>query len=83
MSQYIDMCFDLSDQLINNFLSKNITGDKRWCFQYDSYSKQPNLQWKQPMCPQTKEVFMLKSQMKTMLITFFDIKDIVHFEFIP
>jgi len=26
---------------------------------------------------------MLKSQMKTMLITFFHIKGIVHFEFIP
>jgi hypothetical protein len=30
-----------------------------------------------------KEGWMLKSQMKTMLITYFDIKVTVHFEFIP
>jgi actin-related protein len=31
----------------------------------------------------TKKFRMSKSQMKTMLITVFDIKDIVNFEFIP
>jgi hypothetical protein len=31
----------------------------------------------------TKKAHMSKSQVKKMLITFFDIKDIVHFEFIP
>jgi hypothetical protein len=31
----------------------------------------------------SKRVRMSKSQMKTMLVTFFDIKAIVHFEFIP
>jgi hypothetical protein len=30
-----------------------------------------------------EEAHMLKSQMKTMLITFFDIKGTIHFEFIP
>jgi len=31
----------------------------------------------------TQEVLMSKSQMKTMLVTFFDIKGTVHFEFNP
>jgi len=33
--------------------------------------------------PTTQEARMSKSQMNTMLITFFDIKGTVHFEFIP
>jgi hypothetical protein len=33
--------------------------------------------------PLPKEAWMQKLQMKTMLITSFDIKGIVHFEFIP
>jgi hypothetical protein len=42
-----------------------------------------SLQWKQPNKPKTQESSQVKSQMKTMLITLFDIKGIVHFEFIP
>jgi hypothetical protein len=37
---------------------------------------------KSPTFPRPKMARMWKSQMKTMLITFFDIKDTVHFEFI-
>jgi len=33
------MCSDLSSQLTNNFLSKIITGDETWCFQYEPESK--------------------------------------------
>jgi hypothetical protein len=38
---------------------------------------------KQATFPRPKKVHMSKSQMKTMLITFFDIKGNVHSEFIP
>jgi len=37
--QHVDVCSHLSGQLTNNFLSKIITGDKTWCFQYDPKSK--------------------------------------------
>jgi hypothetical protein len=53
------------------------------CFQYDSESKQKTFQWKKPTFPRAKEVGMSKSQIKTMLVTFFDIKDVILFEFIP
>jgi hypothetical protein len=43
-----------------------------WCFK----SKKPQLE-------RSKDSYMLKSKMKTVLITFFDIKGTVHFEFIP
>jgi hypothetical protein len=51
--------------------------------QYDSENKRQNLQWKRSPFPLAEEVRMSKSQMKTMLITFFDIKVTIHFEFIP
>jgi hypothetical protein len=53
------------------------------CLEYNPESKQQSLKWKQPMSPQSKKARMSKSQMQTMLITFFNIKGTVHFEFIP
>jgi hypothetical protein len=46
-------------------------------------SKQQSSQWKQSASPQPNKVCLSKSQMKTMIITFFYINGIVHFEFIP
>jgi hypothetical protein len=48
-------------------------------FQYDPESKLQSLQWKQPTSPLPKKAGMSKSQMKKMLITFFDMKDTVRF----
>jgi histone-lysine N-methyltransferase SETMAR len=69
-----DVCSDLQRRL------KTI--DETWCFPDDPERKRQNLEWKQLTFPLTKETRMLKSQMKAMLITYFDIKGTVHFEFI-
>jgi hypothetical protein len=63
-------------------MQKIFTRDGTWCFLYDPESKRQDFQWKQQTSLQPNEVRMSKSQMKTMLITFFDIKRTVHFEFI-
>jgi hypothetical protein len=52
------------------FLSRVINGDGSWIHSYDSDEKQKSSQWK------------MKSKVKSMLIAFFDIKRIVHKEFI-
>jgi hypothetical protein len=62
-------------QLINIKFCVKLERWKTWCFQHDPESKQQT-------SPQHKKVCMLKSCMKTMLITFFDMKAIAHFEFI-
>jgi len=41
------------------------------------------MQWKTPSSPRPKNPSMTKSQIKTMLITFFDARSIVYLEFIP
>jgi hypothetical protein len=52
------------------------------CFGYDPESKQ-SLQWKQLTSPRPKEARMSKSEMKAVLMIFFDISGTVSFEFIP
>jgi hypothetical protein len=64
-------------------LSEIIAGDETWSFEYGPESKRQILQLTQSTSPRTKKARMSKSQMMTMLITFFDIKGIVHFEFFP
>jgi len=79
------VCQDLKRQLENdpNFLSRVITGDKSWCYGYDPESKQASSQWKTPRLPQPKKIRQVRSNVKTMLICFFNIQGIVHREFVP
>jgi len=82
LEQCADMCLHPSSQLTNKFMSKIVTGDETWRLQYDPESKRQSLQWTQQTSPRPKKAHVSKSQMKTLIITFFDIKFIVHFEFI-
>jgi len=79
------VCQDLKRELENdpNFLSRVITGDESWCYHYDPESKQASSQWKTPHSPRPKKIRQMRSNVKTMLICFFDIQGIVHGEFVP
>ena len=59
------------------------TGDESWVFQYDPRTKQQSCQWKSATSPRPKKAYMQRSQVKVMLITFFDHHGLVHHELIP
>lgn len=65
------------------FLNNVITGDESWIFEYDPETKRQSSEWHTPASPRPKKGRMSKSKVKTMLIVFFDIKGIVHHEFVP
>ena len=79
------LCQELKNQIESgpNFLSKVITGDESWCYGSDPETKQAPSQWKMPTSPRPKKARQVTSYVKTMLIVFFDVRGIVHLEFIP
>ena len=71
----LTVCQNLKRELENDpdFLSRVTTGDESWCYVYDSESKQTSSQWKTPRSPRPKKIRQVRSNVKTMLICFFDI----------
>ena len=76
------ICQDLLERQ-DDILGRIITGDETWVYQYDPETKWQSAQWKTANSPQPKKFRWSKSRVKTMLLTFFDIRGIVHYEFIP
>ena len=58
-------------------------GDESWVFQYDLETKRQSRQWKSVSSPRPKKARMQLSQVKVMLITFFEDQGMVHHEFVP
>ena len=81
----LDVCREMKDQLKTDpdFFSKIITGDESWCYGYDPETKQHQVNGKVHHLRDQKKARQVKSNVKTMLICFFDIKGFVHFEFVP
>ena len=81
----MSICIDLRDRAQNdpNFMSSVITGDKCWVYGYDPETKQMSSQWNTSSSPRPKKAWQVKSNIKTMLIAFFDVDGLVHHEFIP
>jgi len=83
--QRVNVCAELRQLTSDDetFLSRVITCDESWVCGYDSETKQQSSQWKSPTSPRPKKIRQVKSNVKGMIITFFDVKGIVHKEFVP
>ncbi|PNF23469.1 Mariner Mos1 transposase [Cryptotermes secundus] len=81
----VNVCRDFKSEVQNDpeFLKRIVTGDESWCYGYDPESKQSSSQWKTPTSPRPKKARQVRSNVKTMLICFFDVNGIVHKEFVP
>ena len=81
----VSICTDLRDRAQNDptFISSVITGDECWVYGYDPETKQMPYRWSTSSSPRPKKVQQVKSNIKTMLIAFFDIDGLVHHEFVP
>ena len=81
----VQVCTELQKAVRHdpNFLSRVITGDESWLYNYDLETKQQSSQWKTPSSPWPKKARQVHSNIKSMLIVFFEIRGFVHKEFVP
>jgi len=70
-------------QNVTKFMSSVINGDESWVYGYDPETKQISSQWKTASFPRPKKARQLKSNVKIILIAFFDIEGLVHYEYVP
>ena len=81
----LEVSMDLKEHVSNDpdFLSKVITGDESLIDGYDPEIKQQSSLWKCQSSLWLKKTVQLKSNVKSMLICFFDRDGIIHKEFVP
>jgi len=81
----MNICADILQNIENdsNFSENVRTCDESWFFQYDLESKRQSMHWKSPSSPRQKKGPQSKSKCKEMMIVFFDIRGIVHVEWVP
>jgi hypothetical protein len=84
-AHHVSVCRELKQQARDdpNFISSIITGDETWVYGYDPETKQQSSQWNSPNSPRPKKARQVRSNVKSMLIVFFDIQGIVHKESVP
>ena len=80
----VQVCTELQKAVRHdpNFLSRVLTGDESWLYNYDLARKQQSLQWKTPSS-ETKTSAPSSEQHQVNSVIFFDIQGIVHKEFVP
>ncbi len=82
--QCFQHCSDMLHRIRQNpsFLKKIVTMDEAWYYQYDPELKRQASQWLAPGEPRPVHVRRTISVKKVMLVTFFDFRGMVHFEFL-
>jgi len=83
--QRVNVCTELHQLASDDetFLSRVITCDECWVYGYDPEKNQQSSQWKSSTSPRPKKARQVKSNVNSMIITFSDVKRIVHKEFVP
>ena len=66
-----------------NFLKITITGDETWVYGYEVENKMQSSQWIGKGFAGPKQCRMSRSNVKVMLVVFFDSKGIFHHEYVP
>lgn len=67
----------------NDCMNSIITADESWVYQYNPETRRQSKQWIEEGGERLTKARMSRSQIKTMLICFFDIRGVVHKEFVP
>nr|QXJ78547.1 putative DD34D transposase [Floraphis choui] len=67
----------------SHFLDNVIIGDESWVFEYDPETKRQSVEWHTLASPRPMKARISKSKIKIMVIEFFDIRGLVHHEFVP
>jgi len=81
--------FNISQELLDhvsvdeNFLKTTVTGDKTWVYGYNVETKAQLSQWVGQRSPRLKKAGMSQSNMKVMLVVFFDWHGVIQYKFVP
>ena len=67
----------------SGLLNKVITGDKTWVFEYDPETKPQESPLEEFSITMDQKTRQSKSQIKFMLIVFFEVRDMVYYESLP
>ena len=78
----VTICQDLLERQ-DDSVGRVMTGDEIWVYQYNPEAKRQSARWKTANSPRSKTFRLSKSRIKSLLLTLFDIKGIVHYEFVP
>jgi histone-lysine N-methyltransferase SETMAR len=82
----VNVCLELREKADEDptSISRIISGDGSWIYDYDPETKQQSSQWKSPQSPRAKKARQVRASTKSMLLVFFffDVKGIVHREFV-